>query len=284
MHDHSNPSALVRNSLSHVRSLGNRHNRESQHKFWIEGIRNFVQAFDAKLEFDTVIYSEILLKSSLAEMLSRRLSAGGIRRVRVTPEQFRTVSTTPHASGIGAIVKQHWTALRNAEPRHGLGWLIVEQIRSPGNLGTILRTAEASGVGGIIFLGPRCDPFDPAVVRASMGGIFHLQLVRTTHEQLRIWAEQNAIHIFGLSPDAEPLWTALPQIRPVAIMIGDERHGLSDFSRGLCRSMIRLPMTGRADSLNVAVAAGIVMYELVRRYPYLDYHDRSIDAESSRQP
>jgi RNA methyltransferase, TrmH family len=183
----------------------------------------------------------------------------------VTPEQFRSISITAHASGIGAIVKQHWTPLQKAEADRGLGWLIVEQIRSPGNLGTILRTAEACGLGGIAFLGQYCDPFDPTVVRASMGGIFHLQLVRCGHGQFQAWAEKNRIHIVGISPDGQSLWNTLPTVRPIALVLGDERRGLSDFTRKLCRSLVRIPMVGRADSLNVAVAAGVSMYELVRR-------------------
>ncbi|HEY3231723.1 MAG TPA: TrmH family RNA methyltransferase, partial [Roseiflexaceae bacterium] len=157
-----------------MRALAHPQVRKAQGCFWIEGIRNFVQACDAKLTFDIAIHSRVLLKSDLAEMLVRRLAARGVARVRVSPEQFRSISTTSRASGIGAIVRQHWLPLERARPGQGLCWIVIEEIRSPGNLGTILRTAEACGAAGIIFVGPSCDPFDPAVVRASMGGIFHL--------------------------------------------------------------------------------------------------------------
>lgn len=264
MHENSSAASIPK-VLSRIRALADRQARDAEGCFWIEGIRNFVQACDAKLTFQTVLHSPVLLKSSLAEMLVRRLIAAGIPRVRVAPEQFRSVSTAASASGIGAIVRQHWTALESARPSRGLCWLILESLRSPGNLGTILRTAEACGAGGVIFLGDRCDPFDPAVVRASMSGIFHLQLIRTTHECLRGWARAHGIQLVGLAPNATRLWTELPAAARTGLIIGGERAGLSPRLLELCNEAVRLPMSGRADSLNVAVAAGVMMYEMVRR-------------------
>jgi RNA methyltransferase, TrmH family len=265
MHDYSHYVVSIHKVLARVRRLGQRRYREIENRLWIEGVRNFVQACDAKIEFDTILISPILLKSDLVEKLARRLVAGGVKRARITPEEFRSVSGTAHASGIGAIVKHPWGHLENVDPRRGIGWLVLEEIRSPGNLGTILRTAEACGISGIIFLGPRCDPFDPTVVRASMGGIFHLQLVRTSHERLKRWAAGHGIRLVGLSPDAGRLWTELPEGDSFALVLGEERHGMSDLSRGLCGVSVRLPMSGAADSINVGVAAGVMMYEMVRR-------------------
>lgn len=265
MHNSPRPANSIPQALRRIRRLIDRRYRETETRFWIEGIRNFVQAFDANIEFDTVVISPILLKSDLAEMLARRLSARGIPRLRITPEQFRSISTADRASGIGAIVKQPWLDLEKADPRRGIGWIVLEEIRSPGNLGTILRTAEAAGMTGIIFLGPKSDPFHPTVVRAAMGGIFHLQLVRTNHARARRWASEHGIHFVGLSPNAERLWTQTSSENPLAIVIGEERAGISDACCAMCQSMVRLPMTGTADSINVGVSAGIMMYEIIRQ-------------------
>jgi TrmH family RNA methyltransferase len=266
MHE-SQPSAdSIRQALSLVRSLSRRHVRDASGRFWVEGIRQFVQAFDAHYPFDTVVYSKVLLKSSLAEMMVRRLVARGVRRISVTPEQFRTVSTAERASGIGAILQQRWTPLGAAAGRVGPCVLAVDDLRSPGNLGTILRTAEATGVAAVVFLSARVDPYDPAVVRASMGGIFHLALIRSEHHRLRRWADSHGVRVVGLSPHAPRLWTDLPQDgRQTALLIGEERKGLSDAGRSTCHELVRLPMAGRADSLNVGVATGAMLYELVRR-------------------
>ncbi|MCE9547802.1 MAG: RNA methyltransferase [Planctomycetia bacterium] len=265
MNAHQKTADAIEEVLSRARSLASQHVRHREGCFWLEGVRQFVQAYDARLTFEAVIYSPILLKSDLVEMLVRRLGAQGVRRVKVTPEQFRSVSTTPRASGIAAIARQRWIPLSQVEPKRGLCWLILEEIRSPGNLGTILRTAEAVDASGIIFVGPRCDPFAPEVVRASMGGICRLPLVRTTHEQLGQWSQANGVQFVGLSPDADYLWSELPAAGAIGLMIGEERNGISTQLRELCNTMVRLPMAGHADSLNVGVAAGVMMYELVRR-------------------
>lgn len=255
----------VEEFLVRVRSLSDARTRRAQGRYWVEGVRHFVQAFDAGLRFHAVVHSPVLLKSDLAGMLVRRLAARGVPRFRVSPEQFRSVSAAGRASGVGAVLSQHWSPIREADPARGVCWLAVEEVRSPGNLGTILRTAEACGVGGVAFVGPRCDPFAPDVVRASMGGLFHLPVCRTSHEGLARWSAARGVRLVGLSPEADLLWTDLPEGGPVALVVGEERRGLSGGLRGVCHATVRLPMSGRADSLNVGVAAGVMLYELVRR-------------------
>jgi len=190
----------------------------------------------------------------------------GVHSVAVTPEQFRAISGAQHASGIAGIARQKWSALPHERIERPTGWLVVEQIRSPGNLGTILRTAEAVGMNGVIFVGEQSsDPYDPAVVRASMGGIFNLPLMRCSARELSIWLTQQNIAAVGLAPRANRLWTDLPKAASHALLLGEEREGLSPVLKRLCDTEVRLPMTGHADSVNVAVAAGVMMYELVRR-------------------
>ena len=224
-----------------------------------------MQAVDAGLTFETVVISPILLQSDLADMLARRLQTQRVPRARLTPEQFRSISTTVRASGIGAIVRQHYSPLSSLDARAGLCWLVIERLRSPGNLGTILRPAEAVGAAGVIFLTSACDPFDPAAVRASMGGIFHLRLAVCSPRQYRQWAKRHGVTTAGLAPRVRQLWTQLPAARPIAILLGEERRGLTIETAGLCDLTVQLPMSGRADSLNVAIAAGVMLYELVRR-------------------
>jgi TrmH family RNA methyltransferase len=267
MHDSDPRAALIRQVFSRVRSLQQRRTvRDSTHQFWIEGIRQFTRAFETHHDFDTIVHSRTLLKSSVARLYIRQLTERGVRRIAVTPEQFRAIHTAEHASGIGAIVRQRWTLLSNVvTDAKRPCWLVIEQLCSPGNLGTILRTAEATGAAGVIFLGSACDPFDPSVVRASMGGMFSLQLARATHAELARWAVRAGVQVIGLSAEAARLWTDLPDASSLAFVIGEERQGLSPAARAMCSTFVRLPMSGTADSLNVGVAAGVMMYEVVRR-------------------
>lgn len=248
-----------------IRALQNRRIRDERGQFWIEGIRNFVRACDARWPFARIAYSRILLKSDLAEKLARRLHSAGVARDSLTPEQFRGVSRVPRPSGIGAIVRQRWCELDGLPCDVGRCFLAIEHVRDAGNLGTILRTAEAAGVTAVIFVGPACDPFDPVAVRASMGGIFGVSLVRASFECLEDWTARRGVSVIGLSPRGGQSWADLPDDRPVVLALGEERSGLSARMTQLCRASVRLPIAGRADSLNVAVAAGIAMYEFVRR-------------------
>ncbi len=279
MHD---SGSLVRTVLSNVRRLQHVEHRRTESAYWIEGIRHFVQAYDTHQVFDAVVYSPVLLKSDLAKMLVRRLATGGVRRLRVSPEEFRSVSGAERASGIGAVVKQRWVSLDKLQATDGGYWIVVEDVRCSGNLGTIMRTAEATGAQGIILVGDRCDPHDPAVVRASMGGIFHLNMIRTTHEELSRWASRQGVLLVGLSPRASSLWIQTPSARSYGLVLGEERSGMSEQMKSICHTTVRLPICGIADSLNVGVAAGVMMYELVRRSQALG--DPTTPAGPSRPP
>lgn len=166
--------------LARIRRLRRRSARDGSGLHYAEGVRAVIQALASSIPVERLVYSEILCRNAAAQKQVRLSKRAGTNVFRVTPEEFRSVSTTVRASGIGAILRQHWTPLERADPREGLCWIAVSRLRSPGNLGTIVRTAEAVGAAGIIFLGDATDPFDPAVVRASMGGIFGLRLVQTT--------------------------------------------------------------------------------------------------------
>src|SRR5699024_8517671 len=139
--------------VAYIRSLQTRRpTRDRNRAYWIEGVRQFVQACDAGIRLEAIVRSPVLLKSDLVDRLVRTAVAKGARLLELSPEQFRSISLLARASGIGAIASQHWSNLRSLESQSRLGWLVVESLRSPGNLGTILRTAEAAGMGGMIFL------------------------------------------------------------------------------------------------------------------------------------
>lgn len=250
--------------LRRIRSLTERKARDRAGHFWIEGVRNFLHAFEWRAGFESVVVSDVLLRNGTARKVMRRLRSAGVPCVAVTPEQFRAVSAAEHVSGIGAILRQRWVPLAEARTG-GLCWLIVEQIGSPGNLGTIVRTAEAVGASGVVFVGPQGDPYHPTVVRASMGGLFALDYVRASFVEFADWVSQRRLRLVGLSPSAAAAWTELAVDREIALVVGEERNGITPRMAALCDTSLRLPMSGRADSLNVAVATGVMLYELVRR-------------------
>lgn len=162
---------------------------------------------------------------------------------------------------MGAVVRQRLGLL--APPAPGERWLAIASIDSPGNLGTMLRTAEAAGLSGVILLGPPfADPWDPAAVRASMGALFAQRIVRAALPELAAWARGHRVGLLGSSPRGLLTYRDTPVHGPAALLIGSEKTGLSEHALELCHQTVRIPMAGRGDSLNAAVAAGILLYGL----------------------
>jgi TrmH family RNA methyltransferase len=238
--------------------------RDARGLFFIEGVRNFVEAVDHRFSIETLLYSEKLLIQPLARKLVRRLKRAGVPFARATPEQFRRVSRTERASGVAAILRQRVQSLENINLEDQRCWTALSHVRSQGNLGTLLRTSAATGAAGFILLGDSIDPFDPAVVRASMGALFKQTIVRTTVEQLRRWVQMNNIQVIGASPDGLDDYREVGYTRPALLMLGAERKGLTDEQRSICNRMVRIPMVEGMDSLNVAVAGSLLMYEVFR--------------------
>jgi TrmH family RNA methyltransferase len=251
--------------LARIRELRLRSARERTGLHYVEGLRAVLQALAARVPVELLVTSEVLCRNALAQKTVRLRKRDGVPVLRVTPEEFRSVSTAARASGLGAILRQRWTPLERLDPRRGLAWIAVRRLRSPGNLGTILRTAEAAGAGGLLLLGGESDPFDPDVVRASMGAVFHLEMVRTTLATVAAWARSHRSTVLGLSPAARLAYTEAPVNPPLIILLGEERAGLTREEQAACTHLASIPIVGRANSLNVGVAAGVMLYEVLRR-------------------
>lgn len=246
---------------------GDRRARDRHGLFVIEGLRNFRLAVDGGWEIVAVLVSRTLLKSSACLQQVRALEQNGVPVARASPEEFRAVSRAEHASGIAAVVRQRVLPLHEL-PRRGVCWLVVSRLRAHGNLGTLLRTSAAVGGEGLIVLGGHVDPFDPAVVRASMGALFRQQVVRTGAKQLSHWARRHRLQVVGASPEGSCAPYYEVQYRaPTLIVLGEERRGLEDLT-GLCHQLVRIPMGPDTDSLNVAIAGSLILYEVVRPRRY----------------
>jgi len=251
--------------LARIIALRERGERERTGLLCVEGLRGVLRLLDAGRPVETLVYSEVLCWHASAQKRVRLARRAGIPVARVTPEEFRSVSTTPRASGLAAIARQHWTPLERVDPRRGLCWIAVRFLRSRGNFGTLLRTAEAVGAGGVVCLGGAADPFDPSVVRASMGGVFGLEFARATLDAFAAWTRGRGCRVVGTSPTAAVAYTDVPVEPPLVILFGEERAGLTAGELAVCTHAARIPIAGRADSLNVGVAAGVILYDVLRR-------------------
>jgi TrmH family RNA methyltransferase len=255
-----------------VLALRTREARDRTGTLFVEGVRFVVCAVDAGVEVVELVVAPKLLRSPLGEMLARRIRQRGVPCLRLAPEEFATVSGSSAPQGIGLVVRQPWRRLGDA-PRDAM-WIAVESVRSQGNLGSILRTGEAVGATGLVALTkapgmpPEVDPFDPAVVRATMGSLFGQRIVRATWLDLRTYADRAGARIVGAAPREAEDFRRVSYRGPVVLMLGSERKGLSPAQRAACDVTARIPMLGRTDSLNLAVAGSVLLYEAYRqRHP-----------------
>jgi len=252
-------------TLAHAARLQrDRRYRDTHDQFFVEGVRNFVTAVDHGCTVDALLYSERLLTSPVACKLVRRLKRAGVQFARVSPEQFRSVSHAERASGVAAVLRQNIQDLAHVPPGDSPCWVVLSHVRAPGNLGTLIRTAAAVGAAGFILLGNSVDPFDTAVVRASMGALVRQAFVRASIEQLRDWASQHQLQVIGASPDGTLAYDQLRYTHPTLLLLGEERGGLSAEQRTICRQIVRIPMVAGADSLNLGVAGSLLLYAIVR--------------------
>ncbi len=238
--------------------------RDTRGLFFIEGVRNFVQVVDNGFAIERIIFSEKLLTASLARKLVRQCRRSGVIALNVPPEQFRQISHTGRASGVAAIVRQRWASLSDISPEQGLCWVLLETVRSPGNLGTLIRSSNAVGGAGFMFIGDSVDPFAPAVVRSAMGAIYQQTFVRADWPALRRWIDHYKCPVIGATPAGVADMHRFEYPRGPLLFLGEERKGLTMQQKDLCRHFVRIPMERGVDSLNLGVAGSLLMYEIYR--------------------
>jgi RNA methyltransferase, TrmH family len=248
--------------IKRLRALHLRPERDQSGQFLIEGMRSLSEAAQQGAKIETLFVVPEMLTHPFARTLVRRLRIAGTPCLRLTPEVYYSVTQAEEPQGVGAIVRQKWDRLDTVKPSRGLCWIAAEAVQSPGNLGTIIRTSEAVGCAGLILIGDSADPYDPATVRASMGALFSQQFVRTSLEAFAAWKIRRQCTLVGTSPSAEKEYHALTYPGSTILLMGSEKRGLSDAIQTLCDVRVKIPMVGRSDSLNVAVATSVLLYEV----------------------
>jgi TrmH family RNA methyltransferase len=248
--------------IQRIHHLRRREAREQSGLYYIEGLRLVLQAVQHHSALEALVVCPPLLTHASAQRLVRAQRRLGMPIVRVTAPVMHQLALVDDPQGIGAVVRQRWEPLERITPRNELCWIALHQVRSPGNLGTILRTSAAVGGAGTILLGNAVDPYEPAVVRATMGSLYAQRLVRTVPDALARWKRRHHCQLIGTSPSARTDYHAHLYRTPTILLMGDERKGLPVALQSLCDQMVRIPMVGDCDSLNLGVATGVMLYEL----------------------
>jgi TrmH family RNA methyltransferase len=248
--------------IQYVRSLlaRARRRREAQ-AFIIEGVRLTEEAMAAGHPPQMVLYTETL--GSRGMDLVRHFETGGAEVLPVADHVLQGISDTRTSQGILAVLPIPPLNL----PQHLDFIMIVDQVRDPGNLGTILRTADAAGVQAVFLPPGAVDPYAPKVVRAAMGAHFHLPIAGLPWKAIRghLAPAAAALQVFLAAAHEGLLYTQADFRAPLALIVGGEAEGVSDVARDLAHNRVYIPMPGGSESLNVAVAAGVLLFEIVRQ-------------------
>jgi TrmH family RNA methyltransferase len=255
--------------IQRIWDLRGRDSRERSGLYYAEGLRFVYQAVEHHAGLEALVVCHKLLTSTSAQRLVRHQRRCGVPILDVSPRVLHELTLVEDPQGIGAVVRQRWESLEHITPGNELCWIALQTVRSAGNLGTILRTADAVGSAGLILLGNAVDPYAPAAVRATMGALHTQRMARTTVAALARWKQRHHCELIGTSPTAPTDYSRLAYQARTVLLMGDERRGLPPELVALCDHIVRIPMVGDSDSLNLGVATGVMLYELFnqRRSP-----------------
>jgi TrmH family RNA methyltransferase len=264
------PLSSFRNpKVKHLRSLRLRKHREREGRFLVEGIRIVEEALTLGAPVETVVYAPDLLVSERARGLVEQV--GLERRLALTSDVFCRLSDREQPQGIAAVVRIEERSLDAIPLSDHLLVVVAWHLRDPGNLGSIIRTADAAGASGVVVVEPAVDLYDPRTVRATMGSLFALPVVRLAEgEALLSWyADVRSgglpLLVVASSAHGQRAHFEADYRCPVALLVGSEREGLPEAIRQGANVTVRLPMEGRATSLNVSAATAALVYEVVRQ-------------------
>ena len=258
-------SSLTNDKVKLIKSLYHRKYRRDLNLFVAEGVRICKEALDNYWKIKCLLFNK-QIKDNLAikDLVNETISLGG-DAIGVTSQILSKLSHKDNPQNVLGVFEQKWRGLPNSIDNKCI--VALENVRDPGNLGTILRTMDGMGANDCILLNECTDPFSYEAVRASMGAIFNINITASNLEQFIKWKSDKNISLIGTSLKKASNYTNANWKLPFILAMGNEQNGLSDKLINNCDQLIKIPMLGKSDSLNLAVSAGIALYESIRKIP-----------------
>jgi RNA methyltransferase, TrmH family len=248
-----------------LRKLDQRKHRMHQGRFRVEGLQLLHMALDSRARPLEVFYCESQLVGREAPQLLRRFRQAGAQMVEVSPDVLQSISEREVCQGIIAtfpLAQQDCGSLSLIADDLVV---VLDRLQDPGNVGTLIRTADAVGAAAVVLIEPCADPYDPKTVRGSMGSLFNVPLVQVADlPGLFACLRGKGLRVTGADAQLGAAWGEGILAGGTALVLGNEARGISDDVRDYVRDWARLPIVGKAESLNVAVAGGVLMYEWLR--------------------
>jgi TrmH family RNA methyltransferase len=231
----------------------------------VEGFREITLADKAGIKFEEFYYCPKLIIDPDERAAARRISSQSILSFETTEQVFGKIAFGERFEGVLGVCRQPSYKLGDLKLNANPFIVIVERIEKPGNLGAILRTCDAAGVDGLIVSEGATDIYNPNVIRASIGTVFSVKAVASDSHAVLEFLKKRNIKIFAASPQATMLYTKASYAVGLAIVLGSEEKGVSDFWISNADTTVKIPMFGAADSLNVSTAAAVIIFEAVRQ-------------------
>lgn len=234
--------------------------REEKGLFIIEGARELQKALSTQTLQTLFICQERL--SVEAKACIKNLNSS-VEKIECSSAAFNKICMRETSDGILAIAQQKKPRLEDL-PK-GSFFLLIEGVEKPGNLGAIFRTCDGLGIDGVLIVEPNCDPYNPNVIRSSVGSLFTVPWAQCSQQQAQDWLEQQGITLVATMPDAQKQIQECDLTKPVCLLFGSESHGLSSYWEKASVEKASIPMFGKADSFNLAVSCVICAYETRRQ-------------------
>ncbi len=258
-------TSLQNPRIKQLVKLRDRRDRDEAGLFLVEGYREVRRALEKGIRLTELYFCPEWFLGENEPALIEQAQQAGAQLFELSKEAFAKCAYRDRPDGLLAVAPQWKHALADLKLSPHPFLLVVESIEKPGNLGTILRSADAAGVDGVIVCDAVTDIFNPNVVRSSTGVLFSVPVVVADSPTVHAWLVERGIRVVATTPDTPNLYTAVDLRGPLAIVMGSEQYGLSKFWLKESNLLVRIPMAGQADSLNVAMATIITLFEAVRQ-------------------
>jgi TrmH family RNA methyltransferase len=249
--------------IKRVRQLREKRHRREEGLFLAEGLRIMTEARESGRIPEYLFFARDSAGHPLVKALIADVEAAGGEAIETVPDILSKLSGKDNPQAVVGVFPEFAASLESLDRSSADIWLVAERLRDPGNLGTILRTGDAVGAGGLILIGECVDPFSVEAVRASMGALFTVPIVQADWADFLAWLRAGPGQLVGLSLDTDTDYRAATYQAPTFLLTGNEAQGMPTNYATACDLLVKIPMLGKADSLNAAVATAVMAYEVL---------------------
>lgn len=264
-------TSLANPLVKDIKALALKKFRDQQNAFMAEGLKLVIDALDLGWSIETLVFAKSAIGNPAVEKAAARTVAAGGTVLEASERVLSAITRRDNPQMVVGVFRQRLAPLRSVRPAGEEVWIGLDRVRDPGNLGTIIRTADAVGASGVILIGDTADPFSLETVRATMGSIFAVPIARTSAEAFLAWRREFPGLVAGTHLGGAVDFRSVDfRGRPTLLLMGNEQQGLAPDLAAACDVLLRIPQAGRADSLNLAVATGVMLFEIRRHTLSLD--------------